>query len=216
MQSILVIGVGRFGKHLAKQMLDLGNDVVIVDKNEEKVEALNSIFPDSLIGDCKNEGVLRSLGINNFDICFVCIGRDFQASLEITSLLKELGAKKVVSIAKRDRQANLLKKIGADNTIYPEREIAEKTGIKYNAKNIFDLIQITDEYAIYEIPVLVSWIGKTIQEVDVRKNYKVNIIVIKNGDRVTGAPGANYKFVENDHIMILGTQHDVFKLANKT
>jgi trk system potassium uptake protein TrkA len=131
-------------------------------------------------------------------------------------MLKELGAKKVVSVAKRDRQAYLLKKIGADDTIYPEREIAEKTGIKYNAKNIFDLIQITEEYAIYEIPVLVSWIGKTIQEVDVRKNYHVNIIVVKNGDRVTGAPGANYKFVENDHIMILGTQHDVFKLANKT
>ena len=129
MQSILVIGVGRFGKHLAKTMLDLGNDIVIVDKNEEKVEALNSIFPDSFIGDCQNEGVLRSLGINNFDICFVCTGKDFQASLEITSLLKELGAKKVVSVAKRDRQANLLKKIGADDTIYPEREIAEKTGI---------------------------------------------------------------------------------------
>ena len=125
-------------------------------------------------------------------------------------------AKKVVSVAKRDRQANLLKKIGADDTIYPEREIAEKTGIKYNAKNIYDLIQLTEEYAIYEIPVLVSWVGKTIQEVDVRKNYHVNIIVVKNGDRVTGAPGANYKFIENDHIMILGTQHDVFKLANKT
>lgn len=215
MQSILVIGVGRFGKHLAKTMLDLGNDIVIVDKNEEKVEALNSIFPDSFIGDCQNEGVLRSLGINNFDICFVCTGKDFQASLEITSLLKELGAKKVISVAKRDRQANLLKKIGADDTIYPEREIAEKTGIRYNAKNIYDLIQLTEEYAIYEIPVMPSWIGKTIKQIDVRKNYHVNIIVVKNGERVTGAPGADYMFVENDHIMILGTQHDVFKLANK-
>ena len=97
-----------------------------------------------------------------------------------------------------------------------EIRLAPKPVIKYNAKNIYDLIQITEEYAIYEIPVLVSWVGKTIQEVDVRKNYHVNIIVVKNGDRVTGAPGANYKFIENDHIMILGTQHDVFKLANKT
>ncbi len=215
MQSILVIGVGRFGKHLAKQMQDLGNDIVILDKDEQKIEKLISVFPDAFIGDSKDEGVLRSLGINNFDICFVCIGRDFQASLETTSLLKELGAKKVVSIAKRDRQANLLKKIGADETIYPEREIAEKSGIKYNAKNILDLIQITGEYAIYEIPVIPSWIGKTIEEVDVRKNYHVNIILIKNEDRVTGAPGAQYKFEEHDHIMILGTQHDVFKLANK-
>ena len=216
MKSILVIGVGRFGKHIAKKMLDLGNDVVIVDKEEEKVERLNNIFSDSFIGDCRNEGVLRSLGINNFDICFVCIGIDFQASLEITSMLKELGAKKVVSLAKRDRQAALLLKIGADDVIYPEREIAEKTGIKYNAKNVFDLIKITDEYAIYEIPVVPSWVGKTVVQVNVRKVYKINIVAINNNEELIASPGADYVFRQGDHIMVIGKQEDVFRLSDKT
>ncbi len=216
MKSILVIGVGRFGKHIAKKMLDLGNDVVIVDKEEEKVERLNNIFSDSFIGDCRNEGVLRSLGINNFDICFVCIGIDFQASLEITSMLKELGAKKVVSLAKRDRQAALLLKIGADDVIYPEREIAEKTGIKYNAKNVFDLIKITDEYAIYEIPVVPSWVGKTVVQVNVRKVYKINIVAINNNEELIASPGADYVFRKGDHIMVIGKQEDVFRLSDKT
>lgn len=217
MKSILVIGSGRFGKHLAKKMLELGNDVLVVDKDEDKIERLNDVFTDSLVGDCRNEGVLRSLGVNNFDICFVCIGIDFQASLEITSALKELGAKYVVSLAKRDRQANLLRKIGADDVIYPEREIAEKTGIKYNGKNIFDLIQISDDYAIYEIPVLSDWIDKTIVELNVRHVYKVNIIAVtKPNGSVIAAPGADYRFGKGDRLMVLGTQRDVFRLSDKT
>lgn len=215
MKSFLIIGVGRFGKHLAKKLIDLGNDVVAVDKNAEKVERLNNIFTDSFVGDCTNEGVLRALGINNFDVCFVCTAADFQASLEITAMLKELGAKFVVSTANRDRQADLLRKIGADDVIYAERQIAEKTGIRYNAKNIIDLIQITDEYAIYEIPVPVKWLGKTVIDINVRKVYKVNIIAIKNGDSITAAPGADYRFKDGDVIMIIGKQDDVFKLTER-
>lgn len=215
MKSFLIIGTGRFGKHLAIKLIELGNDVVVVDKDAEKIERLTTVFTDSFVGDCRNEGVLRSLGINNFDVCFVCTAQDFQASLEITSMLKEMGAKFVVSTANRDRQANLLLKIGADDVIYAERQIAEKTGIKYNAKNIVDLIKISDEYAIYEIPILSDWSGKTIVEIDVRKKYKVNIIAVKNGDIITPAPGANYSFKPNDHIMVIGKQEDVFKLADK-
>ena len=215
MKSFLIIGTGRFGKHLAMKLIELGNDVVVVDKDSEKIDRLTTIFTDSFVGDCRNEGVLRSLGINNFDVCFVCIATDFQASLEITAMLKELGAKLVVSTANRGRQANLLLKIGADDVIYAERQIAEKTGIKYNAKNIVDLIKITDEYAIYEIPVLSGWQGKSIVEVNVRKNHKVNIIAVRNGDNITPAPGADYRFIPNDHIMVIGKQENVFKLADK-
>lgn len=216
MKSFLIIGVGRFGKHLAKKLIDLGNDVVAVDKDAEKLERLNNLLTDSFVGDCTNEGVLRALGINNFDVCFVCTAEDFQASLEITAMLKELGAKFVVSTAKRDKQAGLLLKIGADDVIYADKQIAEKTGIRYNAKNIVDLIQITDEYAIYEIPTPATWLNKTIIEVDVRKIYKVNIIAVKNGDYINAAPGPDYKFKDNDHIMIIGKQNDVFKLTEKT
>ncbi len=216
MRSFLIIGAGRFGKHLAKKLIQLGNDVVVIDKDDEKIDQLTMILTDSFVGDCRNEGVLRSLGVNNYDVCFVCTAADFQASLEITSMLKELGAKYVVSTANRDRQADLLRKIGADDVIYAERQIAEKTGIRYNAKNIVDLIQITDDYAIYEIPVNSSWFNKSIVEIDVRKNFKVNIIAIKNGDEIVAAPGADYKFKANDYIMIIGKQADVFKLADKS
>ena len=215
MKSFLIIGTGRFGKHLAKKLVDLGNDVVAVDKDAEKIEQLNGLLTDSFVGDCRNEAVLRALGINNFDVCFVCTAEDFQSSLEITSMLKELGASFVVSTAKRERQADLLKKIGADDVIYPEKQIAEKTGIRYNAKNIVDLIQISDEYAIYEIPAPGIWIGKTIIEVNVRKNYKVNIIAVKNGEHINAAPGADYTFKPVDYIMIIGKQSDVFKLTEK-
>lgn len=215
MKSFLLIGVGRFGKHLAKKLIDLGNDVVAVDKDAEKLERLNNLLTDSFVGDCTNEGVLRALGINNYDVCFVCTAEDFQASMEITSMLKELGAKRVVSTAKLDRQSDLLYKIGADDVIYAEKQIAEKTGIRYNAQNIFDLIQVTNEYAIYEIAVPVSWINKSIIELNVRKNYKVNIIAVKNGDEINAAPGADYVFKTNDHIMVIGKQKDIAKLTNQ-
>ena len=215
MKSFLLIGVGRFGKHLAKKLIDLGNDVVAVDKDAEKLERLNNLLTDSFVGDCTNEGVLRALGINNFDVCFVCTAEDFQASMEITSMLKELGAKYVVSTAKLDRQSDLLYKIGADDVIYSEKQIAEKTGIRYNAQNIFDLIQVTNEYAIYEIAVPVSWINKSIVEVNVRKNYSVNIIAVKNNNEINPAPGANYVFKTNDHIMAIGKQKDIAKLTNQ-
>ncbi len=215
MKSFLLIGVGRFGKHLAKKLIDLGNDVVAVDKDAEKLERLNNLLTDSFVGDCTNEGVLRALGINNYDVCFVCTAEDFQASMEITSMLKELGAKYVVSTAKLDRQSDLLYKIGADDVIYAEKQIAEKTGIRYNAQNIFDLIQVTNEYAIYEIAVPVSWINKSIVEINVRKNYNVNIIAVKNGDEINPAPGANYVFKTNDHIMTIGKQKDIMKLTSQ-
>lgn len=215
MKSILVIGAGRFGKHLAEKMLELGNDVMIVDKSEEVIESLNTVFTDSFIGDCRNEGVIRSLGVNNFDICFVTVDRDFQASLEITSLLREFGAKYIVSNANRDRQAQFLKKIGADEVIYPERQIAEKTAVKYNANNIFDFIRLTDEYSIFEIPVPKSWAGKNIADINVRSRYKLNIIAVKNGETLDPLPGAEYKFYESDHIVVIGTEEAVEKLNVK-
>ncbi|MEG0036207.1 MAG: TrkA family potassium uptake protein, partial [Oscillospiraceae bacterium] len=158
MKSILVIGMGRFGRQFSERMQELGNDVMVVDKDPELIDEIAPKFADSHIGDCCNEAVLSSLGINNFDICFVTIGEDFQASLEITSMLKELGAAHVVSKARTSRQASLLMKIGADEVVYPEREISEKLAVRYNADNIFDYIQLTSEYSIYEIPCCSKWI----------------------------------------------------------
>jgi trk system potassium uptake protein TrkA len=213
MKNILVIVMGRSGRHLAAKMLELGNDVMIVDKDEEIIEELAPQFTDSYIGDCTNEGVVRALGVNNFDICFVCIGENFQSSLEITALLKDMHAKYVVSKANRDIQARFLKSVGADEVVYPEKAIAEKLAIRFNADNVYDYIELTDEYSIFEIPVVKDWIGKSVIQINVRRNYNINIIAIKKGNSLRPLPGGDYVFKSEDHLVVIGKSTDVFKLT---
>lgn len=215
MKSILVIGMGRLGRHLAATMTDLGNEVMVIDKDPEVIESLSPAIVDANIGDCTNENVIKALGVDNFDICFVTIDSDFQSSLVVTSLLKTYGASLVVSTAKRDIQADLLKKIGADEVVYPEREIAEKLAVRYNSSNIFDFIKLTPEYAIYEIPALAVWTGKTISNLGVRQHYKVNIIAIKQGNTLNTMPGPDYIFKADDHVIVIGKAGDVFKLSSE-
>lgn len=216
MKSILVIGMGMLGRCLAQKMQELGNDVMIIDKEEEKIQELSTIFGDAVTGDCTNPAVLKSIGVNNFDYCFVAIGEDFYSSLEITSILKEQGAKCVVSKAKRQRQAEFLKKIGADEVFFPEKEIAEKLAVRYNATNIFDYIELTSDCSIFEIPIISDWIGKSIIDINVRQEYNVNIIAVKNPEYTDPMPKGDYVFQEGDHIVVIGKSEDVFKLSAKT
>ncbi len=215
MKSVLVIGMGRFGRHLASKMQELGNDVMIVDRNADLVNEVASKFTDSHIGDCTNEAVIRSLGVKKMDLCFVSIGEDFQSSLVITSLLKRAGAKCVVAKANQEIQADLLMRIGADEVVYPEREIAEKLAVRYNANNIFDCVQLTAEYSIYEIPVPKAWVGQSIVEADVRRKHRVNIIAIKSENALQPTPSADYVFHTDDHVVLIGKSTDVFKLTGK-
>ena len=216
MKSILIIGLGRFGSHIARKLNDMGHEVMAVDNNEERINNALDYVTSAQIGDCTNENVVRSLGVNNFDICFVTIGENFQSSLVITSLLKKCGAKYVCTKASQDIQAEFLMKIGADEVVYPEREIAEKLAIRHNAKNIFDYIQLTSEYSLYEIPIIPSWAGQTVAAVNVRKKYRVNIIAIKHDNLLDPLPGGDYVFCEGDHIVVIGTSSDVFRLTSKT
>lgn len=216
MKSVLIIGMGMLGRCLAQKMQELGNDVMIIDKNEEKIQELSTIFDDAITGDCTNPAVLKSIGVNNFDFCFVAIGEDFYASLEITSILKEQGANCVVSKAKQARQAEFLKKIGADEVFFPEEEIAEKLAVRYNATNIFDYIELTSDCSIFEIPIIHDWIGKTIMDINVRQEYNVNIIAIKNAEYIDPMPLGDYVFKREDHIVVIGKSSDVFKLSAMT
>ncbi|MBR5515119.1 MAG: TrkA family potassium uptake protein [Clostridia bacterium] len=212
MKSFLVIGMGRFGINLARKLMELGNEVMVVDHNSSKIEELASEFTDSYIGDCTHEGVVRALGVENFDICFVSMGENFQASLMTTSILKSLGAKTVISKANQPIQANLLKKLGADSVVYPEKEMAEKLAVQYSADNIFDYINLTGEYSIYEIPIVPEWEGKTIIDLDIRNRYNINIIAVKKDGSLLPVPGAAYRFCKNDHIVLIGTGKDIAKL----
>ena len=183
-KTILLIGLGRFGLHIAKKLHELGHEVMAVDVNEERINQAVPYVTDAQIGNSTNEEFLKSLGINNFDLCIVTISDDFQSSLETTSLLKELGAKKVVSRAERDGQAKFLLINGADEIVYPEKQLASWMAIKYSADHILDYIEIGNEHAIFEVSVPKEWIGKTIGEIDIRKKYGINILGIKDGKKL--------------------------------
>lgn len=215
MKSVLIIGMGRMGRHLAHKMQQLGNDVMVVDSNPAIIEALADRFTDASICDCTNEAVIESLGVDNFDICFVTIGEDFQSSLVITSLLKKHGAQRIVAKTNQDIQADLLRIIGANEVVHPEVEIAEKLAVRYNADNIFAYEPLTAEYSVYEIPILPSWAGHTLAELDIRRKYRINIIAIKSGAELNVNPYADYAFCAGDHIMVIGRSDDVFRLAAK-
>ena len=215
MKSVLIIGMGRMGRHLAKKMLQLGNDVMVVDSRAEIINSLSDVFTDSSICDCTNESVIVSLGVEDFDICFVTTGEDFESSLIITSLLKKHGAKMIVAKTNQDIQAELLRKIGADEIVFPEVEIAEKLAIRHSAKNILDFVPLTADYSIYEIPILQSWVGHTLMELEVRRKYQVNIIAVKNGNELNPNLSADYRFRPDDHVIVIGRSGEVFKLSAK-
>ena len=184
-KTILLIGLGRFGLHIAKKLHELGHEIMAVDVNEEKINQAVPFVTDAQIGNSTNEDFLKSLGINNYDLCIVTISDDFQSSLETTSLLKELGAKKVISRAERDGQAKFLLRNGADEIVYPEKQLASWMAIKYSADHILDYIEIDNEHAIFEVSIPKEWIGKTIGEIDIRKQYGINILGIKDGNKLS-------------------------------
>lgn len=197
--------MGRFGHHLAQNFLEHEHDVMIVDENEEKLEDMVPYATSTRIGDCTKEEVLKSIGIRNFDVVFVCIGTNFQSSLEITSLVKEMGAKRVISKATRDIQAKFLLRNGADEVIYPEKDIAEKWAERYSLDNIFDYIDLPGAFGIYEMPPLKEWVGKSIRESDIAAKYKVSILGIKkpNEEEMRVMPGADYVIRDTDHLMVM-------------
>ena len=179
MKSILLIGLGRFGRHIAIKLDELNHQVMAVDNNESRVEAVLPYVRNAQIGDATNEDFIRSLGVRNFDVCIVAIGDNFQSSLETTSLLKELGAKMVDSRAARDVHAKFLLRNGADEVVYPEKQLASWTAIRYSADHIFDYVELDEEHGIFEISIPDAWIGKTVGELDIRKKYNVNIMALR-------------------------------------
>ena len=183
MKNVLLIGAGRFGRHIAVQLSQLGHQVMAVDEDEERINDVLPFVTNAQIGDSTNTEFLRSLGIGNYDVCIVIIGGSFQNSLETTSLLKELGAKCVVSRAERDVQAKFLLRNGADHVVYPEKQVAKWAAIRYTADHIFGYIEVDEQNAIFEVEVPEGWIGKSIGELDIRRKYGINILGIKRAGK---------------------------------
>ena len=211
MKSILLIGLGRFGRHVAEKLYELDHQVMAVDKQEDRVEAVMSYVTNAQIGDSTNMEFLETLGVSNFDVCIVAIASDFQSSLETTAYLKDLGAKMVVSRASRDVHARFLLRNGADEIVYPEKQVANWTAIRYSSEHIFDYVQLSDTHAIFEIEMPQNWVGKTIGQVDIRKKFNINILALKRDGKLDMAIRPDTMLTDDATMLVLGESRDIQK-----
>lgn len=211
MKSILLIGLGRFGKHIAKELYDLNHQVMAIDHNEERVNAVLPFVTNAQIGDSTSVEFLSSLGIRNYDACIVAIGDNFQNSLETTSLLKELGAKKVIARASRGVQEKFLLRNGADEVVYPEKQLAAWIAIRCTSEHILDYIELDADYSIFELDIPTDWNGKTILQLDIRKKYNINILGIRDNGKLNMNITPDTILGHGKSILVLGQQKEVQK-----
>ncbi|WP_432627174.1 potassium channel family protein [Brotaphodocola sp.] len=211
MKSVLLIGLGRFGKHIARKLNELNHQVMAVDSNEERVNSVLPFVTNAQIGDSTNEEFLSSLGIRNFDACIVAIGDNFQNSLETASLLKELGAKKVIARASTGVQEKFLLRNGADEVVYPEKQLASWTAIRCTSDNILDYIELDENYSIFELSVPSEWIGKSILQLDIRKKYGISILAIRENGKLHMNITPDTILSDEKSILVLGEQRAIQK-----
>ena len=204
MKNVLLIGLGRFGMHVAAHLYDLGHQVMAVDTDEDRVNKVLPFVTNAQIGDSTDADFLRSLGVDNYDVCIVTIGGNFQNSLETASLLEELGAKKVVARAERDVQAKFLLRNGADEVVYPEKQVAKWTAIRYTADHILDYIEVDDSHGIFEVDVPPAWIGKSVGELDIRRKFDINIIALRRGGKTEFSVSPDMTLDDECTLLVMG------------
>ncbi len=210
-KSILLIGLGRFGRHLAMKFHELNHEVLAIDKDENKVNAVLDYVTNAMIGDSTNERFIESLGVRNFDLCVVAIGDDFQSSLETTSLLKELGARLVVSRAASDVQAKFLLRNGADEVVYPEKQLAKWTAIRYSSDHILDYIELDDEHAMFEVPIPGDWVGQSVGQLNIRRKYGINLIGVKRDGKLDLSVNSETILNQEETMLVLGRYQELQK-----
>lgn len=211
MKSILLIGLGGFGKHIALQLNQLGHQVMAIDRMEERVAEMLPFVTNAQIGDSTNAEFLGSLGVRNFDVCIVSIGNDFQSSLETTASLKELGADLVVSRATSDIHAKFLLRNGADEILYPEKQLARWAAIRYASNHILDYIELDETHAIFEVSVPKAWVGMSIEQIDIRKKYNINIMAVKKDGKMNMSVMPDTILTEDVTMLVLGQYKDLQK-----
>ena len=211
MKNILIIGMGRFGRHCARKLNEMGHQVMAIDTREDRIDTVLPYVTDGLIGNSTKKDFMKTIGVKNFDVCIVAIGDDFQSSLETTALLKDLGAPFVVARAARDVHARFLARNGADEVIYPERQLAEWTAIRYSSNHILDYTPLSEEYAVYEIQIPANWTGKSLAELDLRRTRKINVFAIKQGDQLITDIHPDVPLKSNQTLMVIGTNKEMDK-----
>lgn len=209
MKSVLIIGLGRFGRHMAQKFIENGHEVMAIDISEDRADDAVGLIQQILIGDATEERFMESIGVRNFDLAVCAVGENFQTILEITVLLKDLGCKYIIARATRDVHKKLLLRNGADYVVYAEREVAERLAIKFGADNIFDYVELTPEIGIYEIAVPEKWKNKSMVELSVRNKYHVSVMAIKKQGKIFPLPHPTHIFEADESIMVMGTMEDI-------
>lgn len=212
MKSFLVIGLSTFGAHLCKKLSSLGAEVMIADKNEDTIESMLPYSVSAKIADCTHLDVLKTFGVDEFDTCFVCLGDHFSDALEITYSLKELGANKVITEVNRDIEIKFLLRNGADQVVYPEHDLAQKIALSESNDSVFDVVELTDGFAIYEISTPHPWCGKTIKDLNIRQRHSLNVIAVKKDGVLKPVLSPDYLFNAADHLLVMGRTEDINKV----
>ena len=212
MKSFLVLGLGRFGISVAKTLGKLGNEVLAIDKNADKVNDLAEDVTHAIVGDISDESVLKSIGVTNFDAVIVAASENMEVSLMTTMILKELGAKKIIVKSSGELQAKILTKIGADKVVMPEDDTGIKMAQSLTQNGLIDFIELSPEYSIAELAVPSSWCGKSIAQLNVRVRYGVNIIAVKKGDSINADLSADYVFASEDVVVAIGSNKKLDKI----
>lgn len=211
MKSVLIVGLGRFGKHIAQKLNEMNHQVMAIDKSEQRINDVLNMVTDAQIGDATSKTFLRSLGVDNYDVCFVAIGDDFQSSLIVTSYLKELGARKVIARASMEVQRQFLLRNGADGVVYPEEQLAAWTAIRYTSDHILDYITLDEQYAIYDVAVPAEWDGKTVGVLDIRKKFNLNLLAVRDNGSTSMAVSSDTQLKQDQTILVLGKWKDIQK-----
>ena len=217
MKNILVIGAGRFGTYLMQKLQAQGDEILCIDNQEERLQKVLPYVTSSLIGDATDPDFMKSVGVEAFDLCVVSIGDDFQSSLEATSLLKELGAKFVISRASRGVHEKFLLRNGADEVVYPEKFMAKGAAIRFSSSNVKDYIPVPGDYSIFEVEVPSSWVGKSMIDLKIRQNMRLNVLAVKNTkDDFNMDYDPSEPFKQGQTVVIIGSDADLRKYLGLT
>ena len=213
-KSVLMLGMGFFGQHMAEKLIQMGHDVLAIEQDATRANQVAEIIPNIQIGDATDKQLIAGLGVRNFDLCVVTIGQSFQHSLMATTLLKDSGAKFVVSRAIDSVHEQFLLRNGADAVVYPERLAGERAAIRYSMDTIFDYIQLSDDYSIVEAPVPEGWKGKSIQDLGIRRKQQINVLAVKWGKQVTPVTDPSYQFSGDETVIMMGSEKNLKKVLH--
>lgn len=211
MKNVLLVGVGRFGRTIAEELYNLGHQVMAIDKSESAINDVLPFVTSAQIGDSTNKDFLEGLGIDNYDVCIVTIKLNFQSSLETTALLKDMRAQFVVSRAASDFHAKFLLRNGADKVVFPEKQMAKWTAVRYTSNHMLDYVELDENHSVFELDVPAQWVGKTVSQLDIRKKYNINILGLMVNGKLSASIGPDTVFTSETPILVLGSYKDVQK-----